>query len=192
MFRFFPLIVITSSLVMFTSCRSAESPTEQIEQTVNLDQLRSQGDSISLLAQQTLLVNVSRGLQTEGAPRTIEICRVNASALLDSLSKANGVHISRISDRNRNPNNAASKEEKSILERFAKGATDTVVSSGNQHIYYKAIRIGMPGCLLCHGVPEKDILPQTMDKIHALYPTDKATGYHSDELRGAWKIVYLE
>lgn len=186
---FYPgLILLTVAFI--SACSPSETSEETVEITEYTINYRHIGDSISLIAQQTLLMNVANGLQTNGAPETIDFCHIYASPLLDSLSKTHGVHISRISDRNRNPNNAASKDEQMILSHFAKGANDTVVENGNRHIYYKAIRIGMPGCLLCHGVPEQDIDLPTLDKIKKHYPNDRATGYHSGELRGAWKLEF--
>jgi hypothetical protein len=43
-------------------------------------------------------------------------------------------------------------------------------------------------CLQCHGIPNNQILPTTLSKIKELYPTDKATGYGENELRGIWVI----
>lgn len=184
---FFAFVLWTAG---FSSCTSDKAPLESADSPADPHLLRLQGDSISQLAQQTLLMKVVQGLQTEGAPKTIDFCQANAGSLLDSMSTYHKVHISRISDRNRNPNQAASVNEMEILAHFAKGNNDTLVSNGNQNVYYKAIRIGMPGCLLCHGVPGKDIQQATLDKISVHYPNDKAINYQSGDLRGAWKLVF--
>jgi Protein of unknown function (DUF3365) len=52
--------------------------------------------------------------------------------------------------------------------------------------YYPILTNAM--CLQCHGKPNVDISITTLDKIHALYPDDRATGYVVNELRGLWVV----
>ncbi len=184
---FMALALLPATIFVFTAC---SEPEETEQSTVDTDAYIHRGDSLSMLAQQALLMKVSHGLQTEGPAATLEFCHENASPIIDSLSEVFGVHIGRISSQNRNPKNAATSEEEMLLARFAAGLKDTFVINNDVKTYYKAIHIGMPACLLCHGVPETDIQPATLEKIREHYPNDKATGYHSGELRGAWKIVF--
>jgi cytochrome c553 len=57
-------------------------------------------------------------------------------------------------------------------------------------VYYKPIRIVMPACLKCHGVPGTDIDSVTIQKLQSLYPADLATGYRLNDFRGLWKVEF--
>ncbi|MCB0512187.1 MAG: DUF3365 domain-containing protein [Bacteroidetes bacterium] len=156
----------------------------------------SKGDSIATQAQQVLMKNVSTAIQEKGVAGAVDFCNINAMPLTDSLSTLNAVNIQRISEKNRNPNNAIVSElDKSALEQIKIMLKDTSIStkhlivqeSGNVY-YYKAIPLGMPTCISCHGNTTTDITPETLKVIQTKYPTDKATGYQLGELRGLWKI----
>lgn len=156
----------------------------------------SKGDSIAIQAQQVLMKNVSAAIQEKGVAGAVDFCNINAMPLTDSVSKLNAVSIQRISEKNRNPNNAIVSElDKSALEQIKKMMADATITdkhlilqeSGNVY-YYKPIPLGMPTCLSCHGNTTTDIAPETLQVIQSKYPSDKATGYQLGELRGLWKI----
>lgn len=67
-------------------------------------------------------------------------------------------------------------------------AKHLVMREKNTVYYYKAISIGMPTCLKCHGDKSVEIDPLALKLIAQKYPEDKATGYKIGELRGMWKI----
>jgi len=50
----------------------------------------------------------------------------------------------------------------------------------------------MPACMKCHGQAGKEIDAKTMEIISQKYPDDLATGYKEGDLRGLWKITFLE
>ena len=179
------------SLVVF-SCQTNNKTLTLSEQQDYL----SKGDSIATQAQQVLMKNVSAAIQEKGVAGAVDFCNINAMPLTDSVSNLNAVSIQRISEKNRNPNNAIVSElDKSALEQIKIMLKDTSIStkhlivqeSGNVY-YYKPIPLGMPTCLSCHGNTTTDIAPETLQVIQSKYPTDKATGYQLGELRGLWKI----
>lgn len=179
------------SIVVF-SCQTNNKTLTVSEQQDYL----SKGDSIATQAQQVLMKNVSTAIQEKGVAGAVDFCNINAMPLTDSLSTLNAVNIQRISEKNRNPNNAIVSElDKSALEQIKIMLKDTSIStkhlivqeSGNVY-YYKAIPLGMPTCISCHGNTTTDITPETLKVIQTKYPTDKATGYQLGELRGLWKI----
>jgi len=156
------------------------------------------GDSISLVAQQALLKEVSTALQNAGAETAIEICHVKAPLLTDSLAKAYHVFLQRVTNRPRNPGNAlhtsidsAVWQTNSAVHAGEKVLTGTV-QEGEQgsYLYYRPIYIAMPACLKCHGDPNGDIEPATLEKITRLYPRDQAQRYTNGALRGLWKITF--
>ncbi len=179
------------SLVVF-SCQTNNKTLTLSEQQDYL----SKGDSIATQAQQVLMKNVSAAIQEKGVAGAVDFCNINAMPLTDSVSKLNAVSIQRISEKNRNPNNAIISElDKSALEQIKKMMADATIAdkhlilqeSGNVY-YYKPIPLGMPTCLSCHGNTTTDIAPENLQVIQSKYPTDKATGYQLGELRGLWKI----
>ena len=158
---------------------------------------RNQGDEITIRAQNTLLAHVSTAMQKGGPDYAVEFCNVEVSGIMDSLVSGKEYTISRISEKNRNANNAPkSTNDKEVLKSFLKKVqegkipADTLLMSKNHPVYYRPIMIGLEACLKCHGNPNTDIMPSTLAKIDSLYPNDLAKGYSMKELRGAWKINF--
>ena len=46
----------------------------------------------------------------------------------------------------------------------------------------------MLNCVIVSPLKTMNFKPETLNKIHELYPDDKATGYGPNELRGIWVI----
>lgn len=157
------------------------------------------GDSIVTEVQRLLLENVSRAVQEQGFPGAVEFCSEKAMMLTDVSSQGGGIVVQRLSDRNRNPENALRSPEDSLAwMRMADILKDTLYpvkhfvtgGAGKETYYYKAITISMPTCLKCHGDTERDISRETLLAIGAIYPSDKATGYQAGEWRGIWKVRF--
>lgn len=154
------------------------------------------GDSIATHTQKMLLANVAQAMQEKGASGAVEFCNERAIPLTDSASILFSSHIQRMSDKNRNPHNSinskidqeAWQEIKSMIKEDKQSKKETLKQEGDTIYYYKAITIGMPTCLACHGEKNKDIAIETLQKIDNKYPNDKATGYQMGDLRGLWKI----
>jgi hypothetical protein len=155
---------------------------------------RSKGNEVTGLAQSTLLTNVGNAIQKGGPEYAVEFCNLNASGLIDSLNRVNNCTISRVSEKNRNPeNNLKTKSEKTLWSAFQNQALmDTVLKERDKMVYYKRINTAMPACLKCHGNIETDINVNTKKKINELYPNDLATGYKLNEFRGLWKVEFKE
>ncbi|CEN51459.1 conserved hypothetical protein [Capnocytophaga canimorsus] len=153
------------------------------------------GDSITTKAQSVLLTQVSQQIQKGGFTKAVDFCSEKALPITDSLSLSNKVTLWRITDKNRNPENAIrTTEDKNAWEALlAKMKED----SQQKHLlslqedglyYYKAIPLGMPTCLACHGSTQNQIDAETQQVIQAKYPQDKAIGYQLGQLRGMWKV----
>lgn len=92
----------------------------------------------------------------------------------------------RISDRNRNPQNAPDMKQAEILTAWrANGAKPTLYRDGARLITLHPIKIPMEMCLGCHGDSEH-LDKSAAVEIAKLYPHDRATGYKLGELRGAF------
>lgn len=179
------LFIVCAAILLF-SCNS-----KKINEQTYVG-FQKKGQELSTLAQSVLLANVAQAMQTGGAVYAVEFCNLNASSIVDSLNQANNCIISRVSGKNRNPeNNLKTSAEKDLWEFFGKGnITDTIIQEQNKLVFYKPIKTGLPACLKCHGQPGSDIDPATLDKIQHLYPADLATGYELNDFRGLWKVEF--
>lgn len=99
---------------------------------------------------------------------------------------AKSFRFKRISARNRNPNNAPSAAQASVLASWEQGSNKAAFfEEGGKFYTMHPIRISQPLCLGCHG-SATDIDAKTAAAISKLYPQDKATGYKMGDLRGAF------
>lgn len=151
--------------------------------------LKPIGDSISLQMQNVLLQNVSNAIKKGGTDHAIEFCNEKAMLLTDSVSDKLNVYIQRLSDKNRNPNNAIQTPLDSLAWEQIKHDKRELVKQDIQGdiYYYKPIMMAMPTCIKCHG-NNTDIAESTQKIIALKYPKDKAIGYKMGDLRGMWKI----
>lgn len=194
----FLTLLIPSGILFLVACSNnpqMESDSWQEEQPINLQKYVERGRSISQKMQGILLSNVSGAMQNGGPAHAIAFCDTRAIPLTDSLSELEGVKISRISDKNRNPNNVASSDELELINQFkTNNAKDTVLSWDNNenYVYYSTIKTGMPACMKCHGSVGSDIRPETLNALDSLYPEDKARNYALGDFRGLWKIEFAQ
>lgn len=157
--------------------------------------LLKNGSEVSAQAQASLLAHVSGAMKQGGSLYAVEFCNLKASSITDSLSKQFDCTISRVSEKNRSPENNLKTETDKQLWAWANQLDDpmkdTLVMAKSQAVYYKPIRTGLPACLQCHG-PVETIQADTYEKLQTLYPNDLATGYQLNELRGLWKIEFAQ
>lgn len=153
---------------------------------------KNRGNEITNQTQSVLLANVGSAIQQGGPEYAVEFCNLKASGLVDSLNQVNNCNISRVSEKNRNPQNALkNKTDRELWATFKNNSlADTVIMVGKQVVYYKRINTAMPACLKCHGDPEQDINAATRQKLQKLYPGDLATGYRLNDFRGLWKVEF--
>lgn len=186
MMRLFLLSILILSL---GSCQEPKNDS-QSNVPINADaDLYKIGDSLSLIAQQTLLHKVATAMQSGGTEYALNFCHINAFEIVDSLSKNYDVEISRISNKNRNPNNLPTAFEAQLLKDLESlNLKDTIIHNNNKSTYYKSIKMGLTTCLKCHG-PVESIDPNVYALLKEKYPNDKAVNYSLNDFRGAWKIV---
>ena len=177
--------LITVFAVLLFSCKTKIDNATYTEFT-------KKGNEITNLAQSVLLANVAQAMQTGGPVYAVEFCNHKASSIIDSLNRANNCEISRVSAKNRHPeNNLKTEADKNLWTIFEAGlVTDTLIEVNKNLVYYKPIKTAMPACLKCHGVTGSDIDTATSEKLQNLYPNDLATGYQLGDFRGLWKIEF--
>ena len=136
-------------------------------------------------------------MKSGGPVAAIEVCNTQAPLIAQAVSLEQDVQISRVSLKNRNPENAPASWQTRVLEQFEarKQSGEPVdsltwhetvpVESGREFRFIKAIPTGGL-CLQCHGAA---LDPAVAEKLNALYPQDKATGFRQGDLRGAFVVT---
>lgn len=174
---------------------SADSQT-----TVNADKEALMADAkvaVQTLGK-TLKGELKQAMQAGGPENALDICHTRAPELAAQVSEEQGMQVSRVSLKNRNPVTGKANEwQQKVLEDFEarKAAGEKpqqlvyaeVVEATDQHEFrfMKAIPTG-EACLQCHGT---NIKPNVMEKLQSLYPDDKATGFEKGDLRGAFVVM---
>lgn len=153
------------------------------------------GLEIALATKGELGKNLMGKIQKEGVIAALDFCNIKAYPITDSMALVHKATIKRVSNKYRNPNNKANNKEVSYIQKFQqdilnkKETTPIIDSSGNSiQFYYPIVTNDM--CLKCHGIPNKTIASETFTRIKQLYPSDLATGYEVNEVRGIWSIKF--
>jgi hypothetical protein len=145
------------------------------------------------------LVAVLTAEIAKGGPEgAIEVCREKAPALAKAASEETGWAIRRVSLKNRNPRAVPDAWERAALEDFDRRAAageapmtlekaEVVTENGVQVRRYMRALPTQELCLNCHGAVDR-MKPAVVEKLKALYPDDKATGYAPGQIRGAMTI----
>lgn len=159
----------------------------------NKDNYTKKGLNIALSTKAVLGKNLLTAIQKHGTEGALSFCNEKAIPLTDSMAIALKASIKRVSDKNRNPSNAANEKEldyikQAKLEIQKEGKARPKVFEQNNKIvgYYPIMTNQM--CMQCHGDLKTNIELNTQNKIKELYPEDKAFNYMANELRGIWVI----
>lgn len=144
-----------------------------------------------------LQTELAQAMQAGGPLNAIEVCKVEAPAVAGRVSLEQGVSISRVSLRNRNPANKPNRWQAPVLQSFEerRSAGEEIASltwsaqapaaGGPEFRYMQAIPTGAI-CLQCHG---ETIAPEVAAKLGELYPLDQATGFREGDIRGAFVVT---
>jgi hypothetical protein len=136
-------------------------------------------------------------LKKDGSLKTIEVCKLKAPEIAQTLGQENGMKLGRTSLKYRNPDNKPDEWEKAVLEQFEQRKTageevkqmefsEIVEQDGKQTFrYMKAIPTKAKPCLACHG---RNIEPDVAAEIDRHYPEDQARDYKSGDIRGAFSF----
>lgn len=145
-----------------------------------------------------LLQVLNEEIVKNGAASAMSVCNEKAPQMARSASEKSGWAIRRVSLRNRNPKAVPDAWERAALDEFDRRAAAgenvaTLEKSGlieeagrKEFRYMKALPVQQL-CLTCHGASES-MAPDVVEKIHTLYPDDKAVGYALGQIRGAITI----
>ena len=140
--------------------------------------------------------NLKEKINAEGTLAAVQFCNINASHYTDSMSAVYNAEIKRVSDKPRNSRNQANTAELKIINDFktqlANGEIITPQTIEEEDLVYGYYPIETNDmCLKCHG-PIETMDNETHLKITELYPSDKATGYATNQLRGIWVVKMMK
>ncbi len=136
-------------------------------------------------------------MQSGGPINALGVCNVEAMPITEQAGENSDALVSRVSLKNRNPNNVPNDWQTPILQDFDKRAANgesvesmaSVTVSETEDVKQLRFMKAMPTggvCLACHG---QQIDSALQAKLDGLYPDDKATGYSLGEVRGAIVVI---
>lgn len=195
MINFKKSVAISFLTILFlVSCNTKQQKATETVKVIDSANLLQKGDSITTRVQKLLLANVMTAMKAGGPVNAVEFCNIHAMPLTDSLAGEYNCVIQRVSDKYRNPANKLSEADADILVKMSSSVPikPVLASENGRMVYYKPIKIAMPACLSCHGSAGKEIESKTLEIITQKYPNDRAIGYKEGDLRGLWKITFLE
>lgn len=144
-----------------------------------------------------LQTELKSAMKSGGPVAAIAVCNARAMPITERIAAEQGMQLSRVSLRNRNPVNAPNEWQTAVLEGFEKQKStgkdvaglawsETVEKEGGQEFrFMKAIPTNAV-CLNCHGT---SIKPEVSQILADLYPGDRATGYSEGDIRGAFVVT---
>jgi Protein of unknown function (DUF3365) len=145
----------------------------------------------------TLKQELTDAMEAGGTQSAIKICNSSAPGIAQKVSLEQGMTLTRVSERYRNPNNAPNAWQSEVLDSFATLLADGApidslewnevvgIDGGKEFRYMKAIPTGTL-CLACHGT---NLRSEVVDTIAELYPGDLATDFSVGDLRGAFVVT---
>ena len=193
--------------VLCSSCQekpvaedTSSSPVEPEDaDAVDQAELLARGNEISNKLMQSLGSKLKAALQAGGPEHALMVCQQLAQPSTVAVSSEfEGADIRRVSLKPRNPFNAPDEFDKQVLAAWeaqlgSGSATPESVVHGRDDgrvIYYRPI-ITQQVCMNCHG--DRAAFPAELTKrLAELYPADKATGYGIGQLRGAFRVEFLQ
>lgn len=147
---------------------------------------------------QQLQPALGQAMRSGGPVEAIDVCKVKAPEIAQNLSQTSGWEVNRVSLKNRAESAKPDLWEATALQKFelqlaAGEAPETlehygIVQQGGEikYRYMRAVVIGADQpCLHCHGT---DIQTPVKQKILEAYPHDKAVGYQTGQVRGAFSF----
>lgn len=198
--------VLTSIFILvltLTSCQnntSQDQTDQKKEEPVQVEKKESKdytklGMDYAKATKKELGMNLKKAMKEGGVNYALEFCNVQAMPLTQKMTDKFDAKIMRVSDKNRNPVNAASEKQENIIKEFseviAKGEKpEPIIDEQESQVAFYFPLVTNSMCLKCHGKVGEDIATETYNKIIELYPEDKAIGYQENEVRGIWRIYF--
>lgn len=129
-------------------------------------------------------------MATGGPAAAIAVCKDIAPAVASQLSRETGAKVSRTSLQVRNASNLPAVWQSNVLRGFEESteAPAEYVEGMSDGSYRYMLAIPTGGvCLACHGSDLSDEVQTLLDEH---YPHDRARGYASGDIRGAFSVEW--
>jgi hypothetical protein len=196
------LYFLSITLLALSACQNSATPNKNTiqsetsaEEPMETKTALERGKEAAHEARGALLSQVSMALQQGGPAYAVSYCNLKATGIADSVGKLHQAEISRIARRHRNPKNfIETPADSAVYAQFeatqaAGNSPQAVVKeTAAGRYFYQPIMLKLEACLKCHGTPNKQVKPKTLEAIAQAYPNDKAVNFALGDLRGAWKI----
>ncbi len=194
------LAIIATGSLWLQSCQDKPAEVQKDDQVENVTDDATYmklgkeivGD-IGPLLKDSLVGSMKKG----GPLEAIKFCNVQATELTKSFAEEHNADTKRVSDKNRNPENAASPAELEVMAHYRQLMEagepllpKVVLNEQGRKNFYAPI-LTANECLACHGAAS-EMQPELVQLIDSLYPTDKAKGYAVKELRGLWSVNFRD
>lgn len=148
---------------------------------------KAQGAALLKPFKMQLKSALRKGL-AQGPEQAVLACQQQAPGIASGLSQG-GVSMGRSSHKLRNPDNAPANWLKPVLADFQanpNAGPKVVALDEGLTGYVEPIKV-QTMCLNCHG---QSIEPGVQQRLQALYPQDKATGFREGDFRGVFWTVF--
>lgn len=162
----------------------------EVQPQLAINQSRQLAQRLGKELKATLVAAIKQGGLSDG----IAACNLRAPQISQTLQNSQAIQVGRTSLKLRNSNNAPDDWEQAELEHYANSekreSYQFVQLNGKPAIRYMKAIATKGVCLNCHGEKLNTDVSQTLAQ---LYPSDKATGYKLNDIRGAFTITrYLD
>jgi hypothetical protein len=145
----------------------------------------------------SLQAELKAAMQAGGPVNAISVCNTTAMPITKRVALEQGLQLSRVSLKFRNPANRPNDWQREVLESFegrraageqaAQLTWSDVRDVGGQPQFRFMKAIPTSGlCLQCHG---NSLGPEVSERLEELYPEDKATGFGQGDIRGAFVVT---
>jgi hypothetical protein len=180
---------LTAILLVLLCCaglaRQEPAPRERAAQAVN---------ELGQILKQLLSEELKRG----GPAAAVAACAESAQTVTTEFAKERGVDLRRVSLKYRNPKDQPDEWEAAKLREWEKLSASggklpeefvqEVTENNRRYLRYLKPILVQPMCLACHGEGEQ-ISPEVREVLAGSYPRDRATGYRTGSLRGAFTAI---
>jgi hypothetical protein len=175
------------SIVWITSSFAAEGAAE------GEDPLLDESRAVVARFASELQTELKAALSEQGPVGAISVCAERAPEIAARLSRESGAKVSRTSLKTRNSANAPEPWQADALHEFdvqsrtAEGPREQFLRSDDGSVRYLKPIVTGPICLACHG---ESIGNDVKEALDTHYPFDRARGYSTGDVRGAFSVVW--
>lgn len=195
--RWIFVCAIAAAIVLFNRCALRNSEKSRASADLSDSVYAAQGSRVVALTFDTLRNALIHAISEKDFDGAVAFCNEKAYQITGFY--ADSVLVRRTSLKVRNQGNRPDSLELQVLHemeamaREGQSPAPKVVrdNSGRKVHFFKPIVL-QAMCLNCHGKPNLQVQPATLQKIKEFYPEDAAVDYAEGNLRGTWHVVFTQ